>query len=74
MAIRIVVCIDVDHDTLEDAYREVYEAMTATGLAWESSDEWFDVDGQQVIEEACQAARMKVFAALTDRPDLSFET
>ena len=61
MSTRIVVCIDLDTDQLDDAYRQVYMAMSRTPLDWESSDEWFYDDGGEIPEFIVSAARMRVF-------------
>lgn len=60
--VRLVVCIDVESETLAEAYAEVYRGMTASGLEWESSDEWFDEDGGLGDPDRLQAARMAYFA------------
>jgi hypothetical protein len=62
MSTRIVVCIDLDTDQLDEAYRQVYDTMGRTGLDWESSDEWFYDDGGEIPEFIISAARMNAFA------------
>ncbi len=68
MTIRIVVCIDVlDEDDAAQAYSKLHSLLTplaASGLGWESTDEWFDIDGEPFSEEVCRAARNKVFRAI----------
>jgi hypothetical protein len=57
---RLVVCIDVLATDLEDAYGQVYENMkriSRPGLGWESSDEAFDPDGEQISEAELSRAR-----------------
>ena len=65
MMVRIVICIDTDHADADAAYQQVYKTMADTGLEWESSDEWFDVDGDPIPEEAVQECRERVFHKIT---------
>ena len=69
---RIVVCIDAPGDALE-AYEQVYKAMgaleTLTGLEWESSDEWFAPDGQQIEQDAIDQIRLTVLSVVGDLCD-----
>jgi len=63
---RLILCIDVDAENLEDAYGEVYRSMGRitgpdTSLDWESSDEWFDEDGELGDPDVFLAARMSFF-------------
>jgi hypothetical protein len=55
---RLVICVDVEADTLTEAYGDVYRGMTKSALDWESSDEWFDVDGYHGDPDVLQTARM----------------
>lgn len=57
-AYRLVVMVDVEATSLDEAYGKVYTAMTKTGEPWESTDEAFH-DGEQVDADDLQAARMK---------------
>lgn len=60
--VRIVVCLDVNAAGPADAYLAVYnalgvmEANTLGDVQWESTDEWYDDDGERIplsdIEEA----------------------
>jgi len=63
-AFRIVIAIDVfDVTTAEQAYAEVYRKMGRidTGsFCWESTDEWYDRDGNAIDEREINAARLKV--------------
>jgi hypothetical protein len=65
---RVVVCVDVDAPNLAVAYGLVYKAMSATGLEWESSDEWFDEDDNSDggDPDELQAARMAYFRETED--------
>jgi len=58
---RLIICIDLDTDNVEEAYNEVRNAMDKSPLEWESSDEWYDVDGEEGDPEELQHARMRVF-------------
>jgi hypothetical protein len=65
---RLIVCIDVDADTLEEAYGKVYKGMgkvtgPGTGLDWESSDEAYDPDGNKIDEADLSKARVAVIDA-----------
>lgn len=61
---RLVVCIDVEADSLESAYEQTYHALSKLppGFGWESSDEAYDSDGdgQAVDEDTLSDARMAV--------------
>lgn len=60
---RICIHIDLDTANIEVAYRQVNEAMSKTGLDWESSDEWFYGDGKDIPEFVIAEARMRVLDA-----------
>jgi len=68
---RLVVCIDVNADSLESAYEQVYRALgkLPPGFEWESSDEAYDEDGdgQAVDEDVLSAARMAVLDRLVEK-------
>jgi hypothetical protein len=57
---RLIICVDVETNSLADAYKQVYEGMTKSGLDWESSDEWYDKDGETGDPDVLQEARMEV--------------
>jgi hypothetical protein len=59
---RIVVCIDVEASSPEDAYSKVYDMMMKIepSQAWESSDEWYDEDGELIDELRVSQARLEV--------------
>ena len=66
---RLVICLDVSADSLEDAYETVYKQMaklttTTKDMDWESSDEWFDQDGVLGDPDTLQEARMRVINKL----------
>ena len=62
---RIVVCLDVEAESMKEAYGKVYQTLKAVDcedFQWESSDEWYDPDGGQLPAETVQKIRMEVFA------------
>jgi hypothetical protein len=76
------VCLKDEMDGTEDAKADLIEAYSRLYLAlgevdrasggqieWESSDEAYAPDGQPLIEEALQEARMTVIAGLEPRQD-----
>lgn len=61
---RIIIALDVDTPSLEEAYRKVYRTMKGVDeedFQWESTDEWFGDDGGLVDADEVQRIRMKVF-------------
>jgi hypothetical protein len=60
--IRICVLIDVGTSSPVEAYRTVRRALDAARLDWESSDEWYDADGDAIDPEEVQQIRKRVFA------------
>lgn len=68
---RLVVCIDVEADSLESAYEQVYRALAKLppGFGWESSDEAYDEDGdgQGVDEDVLSAARLAVLDRIMEK-------
>jgi len=75
---RIVVCIDVYANDLEQAYEKVFESMNAAcatppvgrpsgDMEWESSDEAFDPDGHEIDPDELSAARAAVFDRIFSR-------
>lgn len=67
MSYRLVICLDVQANDLQNAYKKVYRAMglveaeTEGEIQWESTDEWFDKDGYPGDLENLQETRMNVF-------------
>jgi len=62
MSYRLVICVDVDASSLEEAYGKVYEAMgkitgVGTGLDWSSDDEWYDPEGNAGLSMDLDNAR-----------------
>lgn len=53
---RFIVCIDYADDDLQEAYSKVSKALDQTGLPWETSDEWYDDNGEQGSPEDLQKA------------------
>lgn len=66
---RIVVCLDVEATSLKVAYRTVYRELkkVCPSVQWESSDEWYDAEAEEVEPDAVQAVRMEVFAEENDK-------
>ena len=64
MSVRIVICVDLVPDRLEGAYYDLYQAMTKSGLEWESSDEWYNAAGDRVPADDAQAARMTAYGRI----------
>lgn len=61
---RIVLCVDVNAATPEEAYKKVHDAMTRTAMSWGSSDEWFDPDGNPLSFQTVLKARLAAFKGL----------
>lgn len=61
---RLVICLDVDAASLEEAYRKTYkimgEASKTHGIDWESTDEAFGPGGQPVDKDRLSEARSTV--------------
>lgn len=60
---RIVVCMDINATSLQEAYSKLYRALDSMSedIAWESTDEAFEPEGTPVDPEIMQAARMAFF-------------
>lgn len=69
---RLVICVDIPADTLTEAYGKLYHEMgefeKRTGIEWESTDEAFDRDGEQIHPSDMVDARLKFFETLPDDP------
>lgn len=69
MSYRITIALDVEAASLDEAYLRVYRKMATVDIqdfSWESTDEWFDNDGEQVDKDVVQETRLRVFSALPD--------
>ena len=64
---RIVICIDVDASSSEEAYQKIHEHLNYPNISWESTDEWYDSDGMLLDEEEISKARMKFFDKNSDQ-------
>ena len=42
MAYRLIVCFDIDADSLGEAYEKLEQTLNKCEIAWETSDEWYD--------------------------------
>jgi hypothetical protein len=61
---RIIIALDIEASSTEEAYAKAYETMKQVdteSFQWESTDEWFDEDGELIPPDAVQDIRMKVF-------------
>lgn len=73
---RIVVSIDLPTDDPEEAYRQLYRFLATAEehqIQWESTDEWFDNDGNYVCVDRISEIRLKIIeeyerAKLRKRP------
>jgi hypothetical protein len=55
---RIVLFADIEAETAAAAYSTLFDAMMATGLSWETTDEWYNNAGEDRLpQEAIDAAR-----------------
>jgi hypothetical protein len=70
MAYRFIIAVDIDADDLKSAYGKLYHFMGQRGpgvgwdrkdLDWESTDENYDDDGEEIDPDVMQKARMEVF-------------
>ena len=69
MPYRIIIAIDVEAESPEMAYERVSEEMKTVDtedFQWESTDEWYDDDGNVIDEDEVQRIRMAVFAKLNE--------
>jgi hypothetical protein len=57
---RFVVCVDVEAKNLPDAYAGLLQRMNAND--WESTDEAYDPDGEEIDEDELAKARDVVLA------------
>lgn len=62
---RLIALVDIEAESLEEAYWELYtmmdQATSLSGNSWESSDEWFGPDGEAGDPDELQKARMAFF-------------
>lgn len=69
MSTRIVICVDLPSNNLLTAYKELWMAMAKIDPeldGWESSDEWYDWNGERVNEEYLAGVRMQVIGELRE--------
>lgn len=65
--VRIVVALDIEAATPEDAYKKLCAVMPLLhpqGIAWESTDEWYGVDGEPLDEEVISAAWLRTLSGV----------
>lgn len=67
MSVRIVVSLDMASDDPQQAYDDMYEMLSKVCSeentvidGWESTDEWFDKDGNQLSQEEVDKARTAI--------------
>ena len=41
---RLIVCFDIEAPNLTEAYGALRPKVEATGIPWETSDEWYDAE------------------------------
>lgn len=73
---RIIIALDVEAPSAKEAYRRVFlemKKLDRDDFQWESTDEWYDPEGEQLDEDEVSAARMTVFAEETGMPPLGSE-
>ena len=68
--IRLIVCFDLDQETPDAAYAELERRINGCGVAWETSDEWYDSDGEQGDPDVLQTAIVAHFKANKKTPSL----
>lgn len=67
MSYRIVTLIDIEASSPAEAYKKLHEFMAkteGTDLDWESSDEWYDSDGNPLSLEEQSKAREPTMGTL----------
>lgn len=67
MSYRIVLFVDVDADNAQSAYEKLFDEMgeieaSRDDMVWESSDEWYAPDGDEIPQDEITKARMTTFA------------
>ena len=55
---RFVVCVDIEAENLPEAYEKLLGRMNAND--WESTDEAYGPDGEEIGEKRLSQARAKV--------------
>ena len=67
---RWVVCLDIQADSLVDAYGRLWKELgdlderTQGSIQWESTDEAFNPDGDQLLVKELEACRTAFFDSL----------
>lgn len=49
---RFVILIDVEAESLKEAYKKIAPEIEKTGLPWETSDEWYEHNDLGEVEAA----------------------
>ncbi len=69
---RFIICVDIDRDDLETAYRDLRVGMHRSNLEWETTDEVYDDNGEpinadelsKVRRNACSSEKVNEIIAL----------
>jgi len=64
---RFIIAVDVPGDTLEEAYTKLLERMNAND--WETTDEAYNLDGEQIEETELQTSIVNVWKDKNDWVD-----
>jgi len=69
--IRLVLVVDVDADTIAEAYTTLYDEMERTDLDWQTTEEneWFEPTGEKGDPDVLVMARSVYQAILKKRND-----
>lgn len=68
---RLVLHVDIDAEDASQAYEKTFDAMMATGLPWESTDEWYDHNAEQRMSVEDINAATEQFGARRSDPMLA---
>lgn len=69
MSYRLIVCFDIEADNLEGAYRKLEGQLRRIPIAWETSDEAYDEDGEEIDPDVLQKAIVSVLDILDHDDD-----
>ena len=65
---RFIIAVDIEGEDVIKDYQVLHDKMTNSGLEWESTDEAYTDDGDQIVEEAIEEARMARITAESGGP------
>lgn len=63
---RFVVCIDVEGDTLGGAYTKLREGMKGQPFGWETTEEAYSPDGEQIDVDVLETTLAQELAKVDD--------